>query len=123
MRIFLVDDAAIVREQLTDLIAPIGGMEIVGESSGSADAEEKIRQLKPDVVILDLRLPDGSGIEILKKIKKFDPSPKVIIFSNNTYPQYEQRCMGLGADFFFNKAEDFRKIPRVLLDWSEKAAL
>ena len=68
----------------------------------------------PDAVILDIRLPRKSGIEVLRDIKKDKPSPVVIILTNYPYPQYQKECTEAGADYFLNKSTEFNKIADVL---------
>lgn len=89
-------------------------MVIVGQAENAQKALSAIRQLHPDVVILDIWMPGGNGIEVLRQLKKLKPSPKVIMFTNYTYPQYRYRCKVAGADFFFDKSTEFDQIPRAL---------
>ena len=74
---------------------------------------ESISRLQPDAVILDIRMPGGSGIDVLKKIKKNYPSTLVIMFTNYPTAQYRKRCLDLGTDFFFDKSTEFDKIPNL----------
>ncbi|MBW2557902.1 MAG: response regulator transcription factor [Deltaproteobacteria bacterium] len=111
MKIFLVDDAAIVLEKLATMISGIGGVEIAGQTMNAHDAIQSIIELKPDVVILDIRLNDGgNGMDVLKRIKEEDPPPIAIMLTNYPYPQYREKCQALGADYFFDKVADIEKI-------------
>ncbi len=111
MKIFLVDDAAIVLEKLATMISGIGGVEIAGQAMNARDAIQSIIELKPDVVILDIRLNGGgNGMDVLKRIKEEDPPPIVIMLTNYPYPQYRKKCQVLGADYFFDKVADIEKI-------------
>ena len=111
MKIFLVDDAAIVLEKLATMISGIGGVEIAGQAMNARDAIQSIVELKPDVVILDIRLNGGgNGMDVLKRIKEEDPPPIVIMLTNYPYPQYRKKCQVLGADYFFDKVADIEKI-------------
>jgi CheY-like chemotaxis protein len=67
------------------------------------EAVDFIPKLKPDVVILDVRMPGKNGIDVLKQIKTDESPPIVIMFTNYPYPQYRDRCLQAGADFFFDK--------------------
>jgi DNA-binding NarL/FixJ family response regulator len=114
VRVFIVDDSAIIRERLEMILSELKGIEIIGQAKGSAEAEEAIPKLKPDVVILDIRMHGGNGIEVLKNIKKDKNSPLVIMLTNYPYPQYRKKCKDAGADFFLDKSTEFDKIPEVL---------
>src|SRR5436190_509507 len=70
MRIFLADDSVIVRERLTTLLLELPEVEIVGEAATAGDAMKSIRELRPDVVILDIQMPGGSGIDVLRTIRR-----------------------------------------------------
>ena len=89
-------------------------IEIIGQAQDADQAITSIKKLNPDVVILDIALPKGSGIDVLQKIKKDKPGPTVIIFTLYTSLQYREKCMAAEADFFFNKSTEFEKIPDVL---------
>jgi len=111
VKIFLVDDSAIVLKKLTAMISGIGGVEIAGEAMTARDAIQSIVELKPDVVILDIRLNGGgNGMDVLKRIKQENPPPIVIMLTNYPYPQYREKCQVLGADYFFDKVADIEKI-------------
>jgi len=112
--VFIVDDSAVFRERLIDMLSELKGVEIVGEAGGPHEAIKAIQKLKPDAVILDIRMPGGNGIEVLKKIKKDKPAPMVIMLTNYPYPQYRKKCMDAGADFFFDKSTEFEKVTEVL---------
>ena len=74
----------------------------------------EIANLKPDVVVLDIQLKIGSGIEVLTEIKKAQASPTVIMLTNYPYPQFRAKCMNAGADYFFYKATEFTKVKEVV---------
>jgi DNA-binding NarL/FixJ family response regulator len=114
MRVFIADDSEILRARLIDMISEIEGIEIIGQAKDSLEAIESIQRLKPHVVILDIRMPGGNGIEVLETVKKYKFPPKVIVFTNYPYPQYRKRCMDEGADFFFDKSTEFENLTGVL---------
>jgi DNA-binding NarL/FixJ family response regulator len=111
MRLFIADDSEILRTRLVDMLREIKGVEIVGEAKDWKEAVEAIAVLNPDVVILDIRMPEGDGILALEALKKDRRKhPKVIVFTNYPYLQYRKRCMDAGADYFFYKALEFGKL-------------
>jgi DNA-binding NarL/FixJ family response regulator len=93
------------------MLDELAGIEIVGQAENVAEAISAIQNLQPDVVILDIRLPDGNGIDVLRNIKQDGVGPMVIILTNYPYPGYRQRCLNAGADFFLDKSTEFDQIP------------
>ena len=71
-------------------------------------------RLKPDVVILDLCMPGGSGIEVLEGLKRDQMRPLVIVLSNYGQSQYRKKCLASGASFFFDKSIEFEEVSKVL---------
>jgi len=103
-----------MRERLTTLLSELPEMEIVGQARDGREAVNLIRNLRPDVVVLDIRMPGGNGIGVLQKIKRFKSAPLVIMFTSYPYPQYRRRCMKAGADYFFEKATEFENLVELL---------
>ena len=114
MRVFIADDSVLVRERLNDLLLNVPTVEVVGQAGNKDEALRLIPDCKPDVVILDIRMPGANGIEVLKIIKTLYPSFVVIMLSNYPYPQYREKCMKEGADYFFDKSTEFKKVAEVL---------
>ena len=113
-RVYVVDDSDFVRERLIEMLSELEEVEIVGETGDPLQALAAIREMVPDAVILDIRLPGRSGVEVLRDLKKEEPSPVVIILTNYPYPQYRKECTEAGADYFLNKSSEFHKIAEVL---------
>lgn len=82
IRVFLLDDHEMVRMGLRKLLESGGDVEVVGEAGTAASAMARIPALRPDVAILDARLPDGSGIEVCRQIRSSEPSVKAIILTS-----------------------------------------
>jgi DNA-binding NarL/FixJ family response regulator len=113
IKVFIADDSLIVQEHLVTMLDELSEVEIVGQAETVAEAISGIRNLQPDVVILDIRMPDGSGIDVLQNIKQDEVAPMVIILTNYPYPGYRQRCLNAGADFFLDKSTEFDQIPKL----------
>jgi DNA-binding NarL/FixJ family response regulator len=114
VNVFIVDDSDILRERLRSILSDISRVQIVGEAEDAEAAKEFLAVNTPDVVILDVRMPKGSGIDVLEMIKREKPSVKVIVLTNYPYPQYRKRCLELGAEFFLDKSTEFDRLPEVL---------
>jgi DNA-binding NarL/FixJ family response regulator len=113
LKVFIADDSLIVREHLVTMLEELAGIEIVGQAENVAEAISAIRILKPDAVILDIRMPGGSGIDVLQNIKQDDSAVLVIVLTNYPYPVYRQKCLQAGADFFLDKSTEFDQIPEL----------
>jgi two-component system response regulator DevR len=82
IRVYLLDDHEVVRRGLRDLLEDAGDIEVVGESGSAVDASRRIPALRPDVAILDGRLPDGSGVDVCREIRSVDPTIKALILTS-----------------------------------------
>ena len=82
IRIFLLDDHEVVREGLRALLETEPDFEVVGEAGTATEAASRIPALRPDVAVLDARLPDGSGIEVCRSIRAVDPSIRALILTS-----------------------------------------
>lgn len=116
MRLLIADDSEILRSRLIEMLNHIPGIEIVGEVENGVDAVVFADRLKPDVIILDIRMPDADGILALESIRRSNSISKIIILTNYPYPQYKQKCLEAGADYFFSKSEEIDKMLGTLQD-------
>ena len=82
IRVYLLDDHEVVRQGLRALLESAGDIEVVGESGSAIDATNRIPALRPDVAVLDGRLPDGSGIEVCRQVRSVDPTIRALILTS-----------------------------------------
>jgi DNA-binding NarL/FixJ family response regulator len=82
IRVYLLDDHEVVRQGLKALLEGAGGIEVVGESGSAVEAAARIPATKPDVAVLDARLPDGSGIEVCRTVRGVDDSIQALILTS-----------------------------------------
>ena len=109
-RVLIVDDSEQIRERLSVLLSESPYIQIVAQARNGREAREAIKKLRPDTVILDIRLPDSNGIDLLKETKVQFPETVIIMLTNFTYDRYRHQCRELGADYFLNKTLEFEKI-------------
>lgn len=114
MRVFIADDSRAVMERLADLLEDVPGAELVGQAGDVPDAVRRIQKMKPDALILDLQMPGGSGLDVLRAIRTEQPRICVLVFTNYPYPQFREECLSAGANFFLDKSKEFEKIPDIL---------
>ena len=112
MDVFISDDSPVVRVRLANMIEDVKGINLIGEANNVQESIELIDKLKPDAIILDIRMPGGSGLDVLKKIREDEMNnhPLIIVLTNYPYPQYRKKCMEAGADYFFDKSNEFHKV-------------
>ena len=113
-RVFLVEDSAIIRERLLQLLAGLDGVTVVGGADNAVDAIAGIVAAAPDVVVLDIKLKNGSGIDVLKRIKKRLPSVTVIMLTNYATSEYRRTCLDAGAEYFLDKTNEFENLRGIL---------
>ncbi|HBW13674.1 MULTISPECIES: response regulator [Proteiniclasticum] len=112
-RIMIVDDAIFMRMKLKDILEK-NGYEVVAEAQNGADAIEKYRAERPDIVTMDITMPEMDGIEALKGIKRIDPSAKVIMCSAMGQQAMVMEAIQSGAlDFIVKPFETDRVIDSI----------
>ncbi len=109
-RIFLVDDHPLVREWLTNLINQQQDLVVCGEAGGAREALSAIESIRPDVAIIDITLQSGSGIDLLKSVKKVAPRTAMIVLSMHDESLYAERALRAGARAYVMKRDTTRKI-------------
>ena len=110
MRVFIVENSSIIRERLAALLSDFQGVELAGYAEDVGEAVSSIRRARPDVVILDIQMPGGGGFSVLRDIREQALPTVVIIFTNDPFPQYRQRFINAGADFFLDKSAEFEEL-------------
>ncbi|HJV73764.1 MAG TPA: response regulator transcription factor [Noviherbaspirillum sp.] len=103
IKILIADDHAIVREGLKQILAESGGIVVTGDAENGNDAIKLARAIDADVLLLDISMPDKSGIEVLKQIKKETPKLAVLVLSMHREDQYAIRSLKAGASGYLNK--------------------
>jgi DNA-binding NarL/FixJ family response regulator len=102
VRLLIADDHEVIRTGLVTLLQG-SGIEVVGQAANGRDAVRLAEQIKPDVVLLDIRMPDGDGLAALEKMRAKAPTCKVVMLSTYDNPTYVARAVALGASDFLLK--------------------
>jgi DNA-binding NarL/FixJ family response regulator len=116
MKILIADDSSLFRDRIKSLLKNLNDKSVVYEAENGEEAFQIIRDKKPDLAILDIRMPELSGIEVLKKIRELKMEIKVCILTNYAYPIYKRKCIEAGADYFLRKTDDFEEIETIVRD-------
>jgi len=122
MKVFIADDSRVVVERLAGLLDEVPGARLVGQAGDVPAAVIGIQKMKPDAVILDLHMPGGSGLDVLRAIRMEYPDLFVLICTNYPYPEYREECLTAGANLFLDKSAEFEKIPSILRELVQKEA-
>ena len=123
IKVFVADDSIVLRERLLEMLRDMPGVEVLGCAGEGLHAIDSIRELKPDVVILDIQMPRGTGLDVLKNVKHGGQGPTVVVFTNFPYPQYRKRAMEFGADFFLDKTTEFEQLRELFGQFTGRHAL
>lgn len=113
IRVIIADDHGIVREGLRGLLTR-PGIEVVGEADSGARAVELAKQLQPDVMLLDIRMHDGDGLQALPQIKAVSPQTSVIMLTTYANPGYLARAISSGASGYLSKEVNPEQIVRAV---------
>jgi DNA-binding NarL/FixJ family response regulator len=123
VQVLLVDDSPIVLYRLAELLASVEQVAVVGQAHGAAEALTALRDLRPDLVILDYQMPDSDGVAVLEAAKRLHPATAVMMLTNYSDEFHRLRCEAAGADFFLDKSKQFEQIPTILRGMMEQGAM
>jgi len=114
MKVLIADDSRLMRERIREAISTFSGVEIVYETETGLQTLAALYKYNPDLAIIDIRMPDKNGLEVMKEFRTKNKTTKIIVLTNYAYDQYKDRAFENGADYFFSKSEDFEKIATVV---------
>lgn len=114
IKVMIVEDSADMRTRLRGLIEEVAGTEIVGVVDDEPGAVALYEQTRPDAVVLDIRIRNGSGIAVLDHIKQRRMECVVIMLTNCVQLEFRERCLEAGADYFLEKSREFSRVASVL---------
>lgn len=109
VKVFLADDSAMIRSRLAAMLAA-RDMAIVGEAETPEESIQGILAAHPDVVVLDVQLEGGTGLQVLRAVRAADPAIAFVVLSNNAGPAYRRRYLGEGAERFLDKTSEFDQL-------------
>ena len=109
VKVFLADDSAMIRDRVAAMLVA-RAMDIVGQAETPQASIDGILAAHPDVVVLDVQLEGGSGLEVLRAVRQVDPRIAFVVFSNNAGPAYRKRYLGEGAQRFLDKTTEFDQL-------------
>jgi DNA-binding NarL/FixJ family response regulator len=122
MKILIADDSELILERLQSILAEIERVELVASLNNGIDALAAMKSLNPDLAIIDIRMPGISGLQILGDIRRENKSVVVILLTLHSQGYIKQMAGQLGADYFFNKADDFEQMVQLVSELSQKTS-
>lgn len=117
VRVFLADDSAAIRQRVAEMLA-LSSMDVVGQAETPQGSIDGILAVHPDVVVLDHQLDGGTGLQVLRAVRRADPGIAFVVFSNNSAPAYRKRYLGEGALRFLDKSSEFDQLAAAVADAS-----
>ncbi len=114
VRAVVVDDSPLMLKTLCLVLQQEGGLEIVGTAIGGFKAMRRVRELEPDLVLMDVQLPGMNGIEATRRIKARSPAPAVIVVTSDDSTECRRAAAAAGADGFVTKTEMFTQLPAAI---------
>ena len=115
-RIFIVEDCAVLREGLTEILNEEKDLAVCGEAGTAEEALRAIGRLKPDLVLVDISLPGTSGPELIRELRAADPNIKMLAVSMHDEALYADRVLRAGGDGYIMKQEDPEEIMHAIRD-------
>jgi DNA-binding NarL/FixJ family response regulator len=103
IRVLVADDHAVVREGIRNVLAPAHGFDVVGEAASGAEAVQLAAECEPDVVLLDVSMPSGTGLEIIGDVRRAAPRARVVILSVHDEAEYVLQAVRGGAHGYLRK--------------------
>jgi DNA-binding NarL/FixJ family response regulator len=114
LRLLVVDDSAVAGSRLMSLLASIPDVELLPQASSVASARRAFYGGGPDVVVTDFSLPDGTGLDVIRYVKKVWPWTVVIVLTNESLAAFRRRCLEAGADFVLDKTVEVDDLLRIV---------
>ena len=121
LKVFIVDDSVLIRDRVAAMLEA-SAMSVVGRAATPQDAIDGILEASPDVVVLDVQLDGGSGLQVLRAVRQAAPDIAFVVFSSNSGPAYRKRYFGEGAEAFLDKSTEFDQLVQTVAKASRYVA-
>lgn len=112
-----MEDSIAIRKRLRIMLLDSKFINLVGEAGDAKQAITQIAHTKPDVLIVDLHLAEGTGLQVLKAVKQLLPTVRSIVLTNFANEQYRKASINAGAECFLDKSTEFEQVPLILEAW------
>jgi DNA-binding NarL/FixJ family response regulator len=120
MFVLIIDDSKVFRKRLIEMLTVNMKSNIYLEANNIHEAKDILHNFSPDIVITDIRMPGGSGIDLIRKTRANDRITKIIAITNYAEDQYRTEALKAGADYFFCKSNDLESLLNLIDSLSPK---
>ncbi len=114
IRVMITDDHSLIREGLKQLLEFDGSIEVVGEASNGVECLKKLSECNPEVLLLDINMPEKNGIEVLKQMKADDSKIKVLILTVHNEMDYLMKAVDIGVDGYILKDSESAELKKAI---------
>lgn len=114
MKVYIVDDSREIRARMKEILSEFKDIDSIDEAESLGDVQDNLGVIDPDIIIIDIRLKEGSGFLVLEYIYRYFQIPLIVVLTNYPTEEYRRKCVRLGADYFFNKSTEFEKAVYVI---------
>lgn len=114
IRVMITDDHSLIREGLKQLLEFDGSIEVVGEASNGVECLEKLEKCNPEVLLLDINMPEKNGIEVLKQMKVEDSKVRVLILTVHNEMDYLMKAVDIGVDGYILKDSESAELKKAI---------
>ena len=124
LRVFVIEDSPILLERIVEAIADQPLLALVGTAETEREALSEIARLQPEAVVVDIKLREGNGLNILAELRRAGGGtilPKVVVFTNYPRQEYLRSAKLMGADYFLDKSTQFGDLPKILIGFTNES--
>lgn len=114
IKVLVVDDHDLIRAGLSRMLMDDGGIDVIGEAASGEEAIDQVRELKPDVVLMDLKMPGIGGLEAIRRILRASEQCQVVVVSACTDDPYPSRVLESGASAYVSKSSHMSEVIRAI---------
>lgn len=119
VKVFIADDSLLIRDRVA-MILEASAMTVVGQAETPQGSIDGILAAHPDVVVLDVQLEGGSGLQVLRAVRLATPNIAFVVFSNNSGPAYRKCYLAEGAENFLDKSTEFDHLAHAVVKASQR---
>ena len=114
-KVLIADDSDAIRLVLKDILS-IGEHDVIAESIDGEESVSMYKEIKPDLILLDLAMPKKDGLTVVKEIIEFDPNAKIILITASDDQKIIKECLSHGASSYISKPFDFKVVLKAITD-------
>lgn len=123
MTILIIDDSEVFRSRIVEIISNNNNSANILEANNIIEAKEIMLDVLPDILITDIRMPGGTGLDLIKHIRKENPVTLIIVMTNYPESQYKVEAFKTGANYFFDKSSEMEDLIETINQFNQKVEL